>query len=39
VTSTRLGLSAELGRIDAFDLPYSAEGGAMELTVRLLGFN
>jgi hypothetical protein len=39
VTSTRLGLSAELGRVDAFTLPYSADGGAMEVTVRLVGFS
>jgi hypothetical protein len=39
VTSTRLGMSAELGRIDAFDLPHSADGGAMDLTIRLMGFS
>lgn len=39
VTSTRLGLSEELGRVDAFTLPYSADGGAMQVTVRLVGFS
>jgi hypothetical protein len=37
VHSDRLGLSNELGRVDAFRLPYSADGGAMEVTVRLSG--
>jgi len=39
VTSTRLGLSAELGRVDAFTLPYGADGGPMTVTVRLVGFS
>jgi len=37
VTSDRLGLSDELGRIDAFTLPYGADGGEMQVTVRLAG--
>lgn len=37
VTSARLGLLNELGRIDAFRLPYSADQGSMEVTVRLAG--
>lgn len=37
VSSSRLGLTAELGRIDALRFSYGAEGGAMELTVRLQG--
>lgn len=37
VTSERLGLSNELGRIDAFTLPYGASGGPMAVTVRLNG--
>lgn len=39
VTSTRLGLTAEVGRIQAMTLPYSPEGGAMEVTVRLAGIS
>jgi hypothetical protein len=37
VTSDRLGLAAELGRIEAMSLPHQAEGGAMGLTVRIAG--
>lgn len=37
VTSRRLDLGGALGRVDAFRLPYGAEGGAMEITVRLQG--
>lgn len=36
VTSSRLGLAAELGRIEALTLPYSGAGGSMGLTVRLV---
>lgn len=39
ITSTRLGFTAELGRVDAFTFPYSADGGAMQITVRLNGFS
>jgi len=35
VTSIRLGLDGEVGRIQAMTLPYSPEGGAMQVTVRL----
>jgi len=39
VTSSRLSLTAELGNVDAFTFPHTAEGGAMEVTVRLAGFS
>jgi hypothetical protein len=37
VTSTRLGISQQLGRIASLSLPYSADGGAMTLRVALPG--
>jgi hypothetical protein len=39
VTSSRLGLSGEVGRIQAMTLPYSPEGGEMSVTVRLAGIS
>lgn len=39
VTSRRLNFGNALGRVDAFQFPYSAEGGAMQLTIRLKGFS
>jgi hypothetical protein len=35
LTSERLALAGVIGTVDAFTLPYLAEGGAMGLTVRL----
>jgi len=37
LTSARLGLSAALGRVEAFTLPDDAQGGAMAITARLVG--
>src|SRR5215216_3033212 len=37
VTSSRLGMSGRMGRIAAYKLPYSADGGEMTLTVALPG--
>lgn len=38
VTSARLSLSAAVGRVAAVQLPYTATGGSMGLTVRFKGY-
>jgi hypothetical protein len=37
VTSERLGIDGEIGRVQSFTLPHTPEGGAMTLKVRLGG--
>lgn len=35
LSSARLGLSGALGTVDAYSLPYTSNGGAMSLTIRI----